>query len=106
MKKCSNASKIIQMYKVKKSAAVVGAVVASSAVVDSLLSKKANKVLALGVKFAVGTVVAVATEKIVDEAYSTMNEFSIKNKEKKQLEEDFDEEIPEEYIELDEVDEE
>lgn len=102
MNKNKSATKLIQMYKIKKSSAVAGAVVASSAAVDSLLSKKANKVLALGLKFVVGTVAAVAAEKVVDEVYEAMTDLTIKNKEKKQIQE----EIPEEYIEFDEMEEE
>ena len=41
----AKASNIIKIYKLKKSAAVAGAVVLSTMAVDSIMSKKANKLL-------------------------------------------------------------
>ncbi len=91
----ANASNIIKIYKLKKSAAVAGAVVLSTMAVDSVLSKKANKLVALGVKGIVGVATAIATEKLVNKSYVFMNDLSFKMKEKA-----LEEELPEEEIEF------
>ena len=93
----ANASKMIQLYKLKKSAAVAGAVVLSTMAVDSIMSKKANKLVAFGVKSVVGVATAFATEKLVNNSYVLMNELSFKMKEKADL---MDDELPEEEIEF------
>ena len=91
----AKASNIIKLYKLKKSAAVAGAVVLSTMAVDSVMSKKANKFVAFGVKSVVGIATAIATEKIVNKSYMLMNDLTFKMKEK-ELEDDF----PEEEIEI------
>ena len=93
----ANASNIIKIYKLKKSAAVAGAVVLSTMAVDSVLSKKANKFVALGVKSVVGIATAIATEKLVNKSYVLMNDLSLKMKEKADL---MDDELPEEEMEI------
>ena len=95
--KMANASNIIKIYKLKKSAAVAGAVVLSTMAVDSILSKKANKLVAFGVKGIVGVATAIATEKLVNKSYVLMNDLSLKMKEKEDL---MDDELPEEEIEF------
>ena len=92
-----NAASIIKKYKMKKSATVAGAVVLSTMAVDAIMSKKANKILGLGVKLVVGTATAIATEKLVEHSYTIMNELSYKLKEKAKKAE---EEIPEEIMEF------
>ncbi len=91
----ANASNIIKVYKLKKSAAVAGAVVLSTMAVDSIMSKKANKLVALGVKTVVGVATAIATERIVNKSYVLMNDLSFKMKEK-----ELEDEIPDEEIEI------
>ena len=61
-----------------------------------LLSKKANKFVALGVKSVVGIATAFATEKLVNNSYVLMNDLSLKMKEKAEMEDD----LPEEEIEF------
>ena len=91
----AKASNIIKIYKLKKSAAVAGAVVVSTMAVDSIMSKKANKIVAFGVKSVVGIATAIATEKIVNKSYMLMNDISFKMKEK-----ELEDELPEEEIEI------
>ena len=91
----AKASNIIKIYKLKKSAAVAGAVVLSTMAVDSIMSKKANKIVAFGVKSVVGIATAIATEKIVNKSYMLMNDISFKMKEK-----ELEDELPEEEIEI------
>ena len=91
----AKASNIIKINKLKKSAAVAGAVVLSTMAVDSILSKKANKIVAFGVKSVVGIATAIATEKIVNKSYMLMNDISFKMKEK-----ELEDELPEEEIEI------
>lgn len=91
----AKASNIIKVYKLKKSAAVAGAVVLSTMAVDSVMSKKANKFIAFGVKSIVGVATAIATEKLVNKSYMLMNELSFKIKEK-----ELEDELPEEEIEF------
>ena len=93
----AKASNIIKMYKLKKSAAVAGAVVLSTMAVDSVMSKKANKFVVFGVKSVVGIATAVATEKLVNHSYVLMNELSLKKKEAADL---MDDDLPEEEIEI------
>ena len=92
----AKASNIIKVYKLKKSAAVAGAVVLSTMAVDSIMSKRANKIVAFGVKSVVGIATAIATEKLVNKSYMLMNDLSFKMKEKELV----DDEFPEEEIEI------
>lgn len=92
----AKASNIIKVYKLKKSAAVAGAVVLSTMAVDSIMSKRANKIVAFGVKSVVGIATAIATEKLVNKSYMLMNDLSFKMKEKELA----DDEFPEEEIEI------
>lgn len=91
----AKASNIIKIYKLKKSAAVAGAVVLSTMAVDSIMSKKANKIVAFGVKSVVGVATAIATEKLVNKSYMLMNDISFKMKEK-----ELEDELPDEEIEI------
>lgn len=98
MEKKISAQKLIQLYKMRKSAAIAGSVVLSCAGIDALFPGKTNKVLNLTAKFAVGTAAAYFTGKAVDASYTVMNDYSIKSKEKKSKEA---EECPDEFIEFD-----